>query len=98
MSIMETLLPISHLHYGDYCLIFISLGPDNLKKSASSRVKGGSNEFFTYLTVFRGVISFTYHKFLLGDRVPLNTKASLHHFQYSRQSSLSPCPLQVKPS
>ena len=36
-------------------------------------LKGGSNEFFTYLTLFRGVISFTYQKILLGDRVPLKS-------------------------
>ena len=34
-------------------------------------MKGGSNEIFTYLMVFREVISFIYQKFLLGDRVPL---------------------------
>ena len=65
-----------------YCLFLISItatiawfsSPLDLTiwtKSAFFRVKGGSNEFFTYLTVFRGVISFTYQKFLLGDRVPL---------------------------
>ena len=40
MSITETLLPISHLHYGDYCLIFISLGPDNLNKIGIFRDEG----------------------------------------------------------
>ena len=35
--------------------------------SAFLGVKGGSNEFFTYLTLFRGVISFTYKKILLGE-------------------------------
>ena len=89
-----TLLPISHVHYGDfiacfscplrrlYCLFLISItatiawfsSPLDLTiwtKSSFLGVKGGSNEFFTYLTVFRGVISFTYQKILLGDRVPL---------------------------
>ena len=67
-----------------YCLFLISItatiawfsSPLDLTiwtKSAFFRVKGGSNEFFTYLTVFRGVISFTYQKILLGDRVPLIT-------------------------
>ena len=41
MSITETLLPISHLHYGDYCLIFISLGPDNLNKIGIFQGEGG---------------------------------------------------------
>ena len=41
MSITTTLLPISHLHYGDYCLIFISLGPDNLNKIVIFRGEGG---------------------------------------------------------
>ena len=41
MSITATLLPISHLHYGDYCLIFISLGPDNLNKIGIFRGEGG---------------------------------------------------------
>ena len=40
-------------------------------KSAFLVVKGGSNEIFTYIMMFREVISFTYQKFLLGDRVPL---------------------------
>merc|ERR1711867_59971 len=57
MSITATLLPISHLHYDDYCLIFISLRPDNFNKIGIFRGEGGSNEFFTYLTLFRGVIS-----------------------------------------
>ena len=67
-----------------YCLFLISItatiawfsSPLDLTiwtKSAFFRVKGGSNEFFTYLTVFRGVISFTYQKILLGDRVPLKS-------------------------
>ena len=99
MSITATLLPVSHVHYGDftacfscplrrlYCLFLISItatiawfsSPLDLTNSTISAflgVKGGSNEFFTYLTVFRGVISFTYQNFLLGDRVPL--KGSCH--------------------
>ena len=43
----------------------------NWTKSALLGLKGGSNEIFSYLMVFREVISFTYQKFLLGDRVPL---------------------------
>ena len=41
ISITETFLPISHLHYGDYCLIFISLGPDNLNKIGIFQGEGG---------------------------------------------------------
>ena len=67
-----------------YCLFLISItatiawfsSPLDLTiwtKSAFLGVKGGSNEIFTYLMVFREVISFTYQKILLGDRVPLKS-------------------------
>ena len=88
------MLPVSHIHYGDFvayfssplrtlcCLFLISITDTvawfsspldlaNWTKSVFLGVKGGSNEIFTYLKVFREVISFTYQKILLGDRVPL---------------------------
>ena len=71
MSITATLLPIAHLHYGDYCLIFISLGPDNLNKIGIFRGEGGFKwNFHLSYGVQRGDI-FHISEFLLGDRVPL---------------------------
>ena len=84
-----------------YCLFLISItatiawfsSPLDLTiwtKSAFLGVKGGSNEFFTYLTVFRGVISFTYQNFLLGNRVPLRKTLSTTLKTTSRTTSINP--------
>ena len=67
-----TLLPVSQGRYGTLLPRFQGhrgLGFSN--KSAIFELKGGSNEFFTYILVFSKAIFIIYQKILFGDRVPL---------------------------
>ena len=69
-----TLLPVSQGHYGTLLPHFQShRGLGFSTKSAISELKGGSNEFFTYILVLSKAIFIIYQKNLFGDRVPLST-------------------------